>query len=439
MHHTLAFVCIANLLLAGGTAAAADLHVAPGGGPGTFATIGAAVDAAEPGDRIFVAAGDYFEGFTVSKSLAILAEPGAALHQPSLEEPRPLLITELKPEDRVVISGLAFRGPTEAVGPDFEFTSIRALNNKGSIVLHALDIQPGHFHGLRVQSSTDVLLLDSALSGSSAADGCVTFVRPLVHLIGSTLYVANSDIQAASAASDTSPCPFAVGGIALFANYSKVVLFHTALAGGEGTQAPSGTLIPGSAITVSNTQVELRSSVARGGDGAAGTSAPGAIGAGVSGKSVLLVSQGSAVIGGSFGDGSSVTHPYFLMPGSTASATFVLYPRLEFESSGPAAGKLGQPLHLGLKGHPGDSHYLFLAPHLATGIEIPGVSGEFLLALDGLRCLARVQLDGAGDGAFDTSVPNDPALVGLTAFLQTFAPFGPTPAFGNAVLLPITG
>lgn len=439
MHHTFAFVCLANLLLATGTAAATDLRVAPGGGPGTFASIGAAVDAAEPGDRIFVAAGDYFEGFTVSKSLTILAEPGAVLHHPSVHEPRPLLIWKLQPEDRVVISGLAFRSPTEVVSQEFEFPSIRTLNNKGSIVLHALDIQPAHFHGLVLESSKAVLLFDSTLTGSSAADGCVAFVRPLVKLSGSNLYVADSAIAAAPASPVTSSCQLAVGGIALYANYSKVVLSRSSLRGGTGNEVPWSILIPGPAMILSNTDAELRATVARGGDGAPGTSAPGAIGASMGGQSVLLVSEGSAVIGGSAGDGSATSPGQFLMSGSIVSATGVLYPGLEVLSPDAATGELGQPVRLGLDGHPGDSHYLFLAPQAAAATQIPGLAGEFHLSMDGLRYLARVQLDGAGNGAWDASVPNNPALVGLTAFFQTVAPMGPTPAFGNAVLLPIGG
>lgn len=439
MHHTLALVCLANLLLATGTAAATDLRVDPGGGPGTFASIGAAVAAADPGDRIFVAAGDYFEGFTVSKSLSILAEPGAVLHHPSPEQPGSLQIYQLKAEDRVVISGLAFRGSTEAVLPDTEFSSIRALSNKGTIVLHALDIQPGHFHGLLVQSSKEVLLLDSVLRGSSEAQDCVASVRPLVKVLGSSLYVANSEITAAPASPVTNPCQLALGGIALYANYAKVVLSRSSLRGGTGNKVPWSILVPGPALLLSNTDVELRATVAQGGDGAPGTSAPGAIGASMGSQSVLLVSEGSAVLGGSAGDGSATSPGQFLMPGAIVSATGVLYPGLDVLSPDAATGELGQPVRLGLDGHPGDSHYLFLAPQAAAATQIPGLAGEFHLSMDGLRCLARVQLDGAGNGAWDASVPNSPALVGLTAFFQTVAPMGPTPAFGNAVLLPIGG
>jgi hypothetical protein len=428
---------LAPLFVSTGTADAADLFVTPSGGPGTYASIGAAVEAAAPGDIIFVAPGDYVEGFTISKSLTILAEPGAVLHHPTGEQPDPVLIWKLRASDRVVISGLAFRAPAGTVPAGAEFLSIRALGNEGSIVLHDLDVQPGHYNGLLLQNSQQVLLLESNLTGSLDGTACALPVRPLVQLTQSTLYVDDSELRAASASPDGSPCPFASGGVALFANHSDVVLSGSLARGGEGTQVAGVVLAPGAALSVSNSQVELRASVASGGNGAAGTSAAGAIGAGVSFNSLLQFSLGGSITGGVAGDGSTTAPNFVLLSGSIADATDLLFPRLELLQPTAPAGSVGQPFALGLAGHPDDVHLLFFASGVAAGTALPGVAGESLLSPSGMQFQGRVALDGTGAGQWSGVIPDQPSLVGLTAYFQNLAPAGPTPAFGNVVLLPI--
>jgi hypothetical protein len=59
------------------SAHAADLIVDPAGGPGTFPTIQAAIQAAQPGDRILVQPGSY-PAFSITKSIAILGMGSSA-------------------------------------------------------------------------------------------------------------------------------------------------------------------------------------------------------------------------------------------------------------------------------------------------------------------------------------------------------------------------
>jgi parallel beta-helix repeat protein len=53
--------------------AASTLHVG-GGGPGNFTTIQAAIDAASPGDSVFVHAGTYAESIVVDKTISLIGE-----------------------------------------------------------------------------------------------------------------------------------------------------------------------------------------------------------------------------------------------------------------------------------------------------------------------------------------------------------------------------
>jgi parallel beta-helix repeat protein len=61
-----------SVLLLSSTAAAKTLCVAPGGGSGCYTTIGAAVAAASPNDRINIGAGEYTESVVLMKPLALV-------------------------------------------------------------------------------------------------------------------------------------------------------------------------------------------------------------------------------------------------------------------------------------------------------------------------------------------------------------------------------
>lgn len=179
--------------------------------------------------------------------------------------------------------------------------------------------------------------------------------------------------------------------------------------------------------------------LAEGGTGANGTGGAGANGAVAGANSLLSLSIDSSVVGGLAGNGSSTAPAFTLTGGSAVQTNGVLFPELDVLVPAGPAGSIGQPVVLGLAGHPGDRHFLFLAPADAAPTKVPFVGGEFLLSPAGLIYLGRVLLDGAGVGQWSTVVPNDVALIGSRAFFQTLAPVGPTPAFGNVVMLPITG
>src|SRR2546421_715880 len=73
MRITTGIVLIGSLAL-GAPALAASRCVTPGGGGGCAATISAAVDAAAPGDTIYVARGTYAEDVVIGKPVSLIGE-----------------------------------------------------------------------------------------------------------------------------------------------------------------------------------------------------------------------------------------------------------------------------------------------------------------------------------------------------------------------------
>ncbi len=423
--------------LAAAPALGGDLFVAPGGGPSTFATIGAAVAAAAPGDNIFVAPGLYVEGFTVNKSVSIFAEPGAVLRHPFSPLPAPLMVRDLAAGGRVVISGLRIEGTVGSL-PATLYPTIRLINNAGLVVLHALDVNPLHFSAIIAANSARVLLLDSTFIGTTGiVDINACQVMTLLQLDDTTLYASNCQMVGAPAVGPESTCYYGSGGTGIRAYDSNVVLANSTVRGGMGGYLQS--LAAGSALRVSDAHIEFRASSAIGGSGMPGTPGGGWYGASASGSSVLILSVTSSIVGGKQGDGSSIV-PALNLSGSTyVVENGVLFPELDVVVPADHVGSIGQPVVFALTGHPDDLHLLFLSPAIDAPIKLPFVPGELWLSLTGLTYLGSVTLDGAGVGGWSAIVPNQPALIGLAAFCQTFAPIGPTPAFGNLVLVPITG
>ena len=106
-------ICI-WLVIAALPAAAADLYVGDGE-PGSYATIQEAVDAANPGDTVYVTPGEYFEHLDVDKALNLLGLEPAAVDGGGAGT-----ILTLRASD-ILVSGLTFANGDEGirVAPDY--------------------------------------------------------------------------------------------------------------------------------------------------------------------------------------------------------------------------------------------------------------------------------------------------------------------------------
>ncbi|MBI1381429.1 MAG: hypothetical protein GC161_10120 [Planctomycetaceae bacterium] len=441
------FTTLAALLLAPSTTWAADLFVAPGGGPGTFASISAAVAAAAPDDQIHVAAGTYIETVFVDKPLAIFAAPGAVLQHPvvTLLSPETLEVRDIALGEEVVISGLKVVGTSGSQLSQIVIHTIGVENCAGRVVLHDIEVETRRFSALVLADADHVQLMDSRIypNVGSVSECCL---HPAVQVANSTLFASNSSIDGLPMPSPGS-FPFAINTEAMVANFSRVVLHGCELTGGAG--GPNGlTATWGApAIEAFGSIVELRGTSAQGGAGGVLPPSPllpqGAIGQGGPGVTLLsssqsVVDQGTTTVGGLSGDGLAQAAGLEAFSGSSAVTSPVSFPLLRVAApSGP--GAIGQPMALALTGLPNERHFLFLSAQSAIPGVQPGIAGEFLLDSVGLNYLGRVPLDAQGVGQWSTTVPADPALIGLTAFFQTLSPVTAFPAFGNPALLPITG
>lgn len=437
----------AALFLVPSTAWATDLFVAPGGGPGTFPSISAAVAAAAPGDHLYVAAGTYVETVSVAKPLSIFAAQGAVLQHPVVTQlsPPTLEVRDIGVGEDVVISGLKVVGTGGSLLSLIVIHTIGVKDCQGRVVLHDLEVETRRFSALVVEDADQLLLMDSQLypNVGFVGDCCL---HPAVQVANSTLFASNSSIDGLPMPSPGS-FPFAINTEALVANLSRVVLHGCELTGGSGGSSGLTATWGAAAIEAFASVVELRGTSAEGGVGGfappSGLLPQGAVGQGGPGVTLLsssqsVVDQSTTTVGGLSGDGLAQAAGLEAFSGSTAVTSAVHFPLLRVASPGGSAS-LGQQVTLDLTGLPNERHFLFLSPSAAFASTQPGFAGDFLLDSTSLNYLGRVPLNSQGLGQWTTTVPADPALIGFTAFFQTVAPITAFPAFGNAVLLPITG
>lgn len=436
---TLVAACLATPALA------ADLQVDAAGAPGTFATLSGAIAAAAPGDRIFVAAGDYAEIVQVNKPLRILAEAGAVLRLPPSQSTANLTIRDIPAGAEVVVSGIRVVGALSGIPfPGFEGHAVQVLNTSGRVVLHALDVDVSAFSALVAINAPQLLLLDCDFDADfTVAQSCGAY--PLVQVAAANLVVSNGEFHGADAFFDaTCQRP---GMPALRATGAQVVLHNSLFVGGSSA-SQSVTAKDGAAAVIADggSVVDLRSSTLQGGDGGLtflfdpvvtpiyGNGAPALT---VTGGSAALLSDFTTTVGGLSGDGLFQSASTSVDPSSTAQATGIRYPTLALVSPNPLQVAPGWNVTLALTGHPGDVQLLLLAGAASAPLAIPGLAGEFLVNPIGLTNLGAVVIDNTGASFWNATVPNQPALIGVTAYFQTVAPIGPTPAVGNLVLIPI--
>jgi len=132
-HVSRLFPAFALLALAGNLAAA-TLCVAPAGRGGCKSTIAAAVAAASPGDTIEVARGSYTGPVTITKSLSLVAAPGA---KPSIDA--------RGKSNGILISGISAT-PHAGVA---------------NVVVSGFDVHGANFEGILVVNASNVTLLDN--------------------------------------------------------------------------------------------------------------------------------------------------------------------------------------------------------------------------------------------------------------------------------------
>jgi nitrous oxidase accessory protein NosD len=133
---------LALVLMCGmyGVAGAKTLCVNPGGTSGCMSTISAAVAAASPGDTVQVSQGTYKEQVTITKSLALIAAPGAS----------PII------DAKGLSNGIFINGISKA--PNI---------GVADVLISGFSVRNANFEGILVVSASDVTLVGNHVSGNN--------------------------------------------------------------------------------------------------------------------------------------------------------------------------------------------------------------------------------------------------------------------------------
>jgi hypothetical protein len=198
-------------------------------GPGTnFTTIQAAVNAAAPGDKVFVRAGLYVEDVFINKGITLVGwnattypmTPPVNPYNPAIKGT--LAIVDVDNFQTLVVSGFSVV-PNGAPG-----LSAAIVNSRGPCILDRMWIQDG---SLLVYGGEDVLLQDVVIRAAQA--GASGAPLPGISVVGS--WMQGTDIDVAGGMVGAEPNFSAEGGVALEVYYPSIVaLARPRLMGGSG-------------------------------------------------------------------------------------------------------------------------------------------------------------------------------------------------------------
>jgi len=424
---------LALLALAPALSLAGTIAVGPAGSGAAFEDIADAIAAAQPGDTILIAPGNYVDAtpLVVDKSLTILGQGAAltsfqAVAQAPWDQPLPLLVTGIGPGEKVRIAGLALSSLSLPGNPA---SAVVVLDCDGPVVLSGLTRSgpeptlpsPGL---VQVRGSSQVFLDGCELDAGKAHDAAT----PALLVEDSKVYVNACTLRGASpfAGVLTSPQD---GGHALVAIDSVVRVSRSSLIGADGTTSTSFSLEQvatngGSAVVAVGSQVYVRGgfgSELRGGDGAllqaAGSQLVGAGGACFDhdASSVVSSTPDTLLVPGVDGLDQPTTPPVI-----GAGLWFqVATPLATLEVRAPLVPPGGTVL-LDHGGQPGAAVLPYFSFEQIPALTIPGIFGEVLLDPAMALALPPLTVSGTGMASSSVSVPAVPTLVGLTSVVQSF-------------------
>jgi hypothetical protein len=407
-------------------AAAGTLTVGPAGSGAQFTQIQAAIDAALDDDVILVKPGTY-ASIVVDKPLRILGDGTGTVRIQASGGAIPVQISGIATLEELVLSGM------EAVSPDeIPAQVILVQSCPGTVVLQDVVVPRTNIIGVLVESCGRVLVLDSRIDGGQRAVlarnselwisnsditgvpyglflGSGTFPSTGVELVSSRLHLWRSRIQSSAAhpIDEAGPTPGAAG-IKAFA--SIIDLF-----GGPGTSVVGG---PGATFDWATIP------------------APGGAGLDLFQSSRARIQDDAVVQGGLDGLGL-VRAPAVRVDGTSS---FTLDPKV-FPTLVSSAQQvtLGSTVALTLTGNPGGYQVLFASLRTGPTTIYRRVDGFGMLDRPNMMRVATEVLPPSGTFTLTLRVPNMPALIGATFFLQAAEQVGNSYAIGNPALVTITG
>lgn len=369
MHHPIQIVApVVFLLVAAAARAQGRVHKVDPQNAAAFATIGAALAAAAPGDVILVAAkpliagvlwSNLYPAIRIDKSVSITSESGHDVRCWSAE------VAGLAAQDRVVIRGIRFERPTLLVG--FGLPTLSVADCHGSVFLEDCMFQPASPLAVGVGATFPAIDIRGP---ASAPRGSVTLVRCTVRGVG-----GNNNPRSAG---QQLPAP------GIVATDVDLAVWDSVVAGGAGVSAYPQLRLPAGAGAEAMTfdgYAFVSGSVLQGGAG--GDASVGTCSLGGNGGAGVVLAQAATLVetlavsmaGGAAGGGCPAGSPGPVEV--RGAATLVALPGIATAIEATSPHRAGQTTTLLHTGGQGGSHFAFAgtAPELlrTTPLGLLGV------------------------------------------------------------------
>ncbi|TAJ21318.1 MAG: hypothetical protein EPO68_04910 [Planctomycetota bacterium] len=409
------------LALLAAPALAADLVVGVPGSGAPFTSIQAAINAAQPGDRVLVSAGTYDEAVLVAKPIELIGGFGGptivrGTNPAPFSAPTPLVVRDIAAGARARVANFTVTPlphvlqfpPSSAFYADDCAGRIEISNLKLS-VLATLNYQLGSTPAIAYVSDCAQVFVTSLVASGAAA--------PFIAQGGQghhALFLLRSN-----ATLHDSVCAGGVrewGGDGLRVVDSVVAASRCRFTGAAGTGLSGTTGQGGAGIRATTSQLRIaggQPNTLRGGDALTGLvfgAGLGTAGAGIECDATSAIEHAADVepLGGTAA-GAFPAGPAVNSAGGTVTALARRLPVLAFE---PALGTPGAPLAVHVYGEPNAKVLRYLS--LATGpqFSLAGFNGSVMLDLSTLVVLPGTLLDANGTGVVNGTVPSDPAFAG---------------------------
>jgi hypothetical protein len=435
---------VAIMAVAAALAHATDLTVGPSGSGAQFSSIQAAVDAAQPGDRVIVLAGEYNGAVVVNKPIDLVGAGSPvtfsrsyAVFVPGLV-PTPITVGNIATGARARISGITFGTIGAMLAPNLSMMTVHDCLGRVELsdvvltgaslpalesatlggILHVRDCAQVVASGVGALGSVYTVLLP-VMGEASLKRGHAGF---LVERSGFWMNDCRADGNATRLVSSGFGGD---GGPGLMTIDASVQIARSLIRGAQSGGHQNGVFgFGGAAIDVFGSTVLVHGASPNALFGALPLEfdAGAAIGLGAAGSAIKL-------------DGtSSVTYApdVPLVPGSgaptlpdapaiAAAAGAIVAPlthRLPTVVITPATVPPGATLTVLLQGEPNLDYIRAVGPRTSPAVGLSGVSGKVLVDLTTLLFFDVRLLDASGAVSSTVNVPADPALAGLEVVEQ---------------------
>jgi hypothetical protein len=401
-------------------AAASDLHVGPPGSQ--FSTIDAAIAAAAPGDRIYVAPGTY-KGFQLSKPVEIRGAGVGLTFIGTSDSSALTSVSGIPLGATATLADMSFKTGwflTVEVG-----AQISIVDNPGTVVLQNVRTNPAPIiawhYGAGVDANHTARLVIQGCSLKGISDvGFPSFGAPGLAALNSSLDVTDTVLTATSSAED-----FLSGAAGAYLQNCVARFARVQSNGGSGgVPGGAGVELVGSTLVIAGGPANKL-------QGAASSTS----GAGLSLRvgSVATLASDVLLVGGNNGSGA--------VPGLAVDATSVattLAHKLPALVPLPQEVALGSPYTLQHTGRNNAVVVPAISSGLGPALAFGGLDGLLHLDLAQLVLLPKVVLGGTGAGTSSGSVPAQPSLAGAHAWFQAAELDVGTARFSNPARIEIS-